>query len=100
MKLFKLFLVVLLIMSSFVLGSCKPSVPGTYLYEKDGTLSSAELKPDGTYLLMDNKGGQVGGKYIVKDNAITFTMYGKENKGEVKGDSIIMENGDVWKKKK
>jgi hypothetical protein len=26
-------------------------------------------------------------------------MYGTQNKGEIKGDSIIMENGDIWKKK-
>jgi cbb3-type cytochrome oxidase subunit 3 len=30
---------------------------------------------------------------------ITFIIFGKENKGEIKEESIILENGDVWKKK-
>ena len=93
-------MIIFLIMNSFILHGCKPSIPGTYVSQKDDKSLSLELKQDGTYLLIDNKGGQVGGKYIVKANSITFTMFGKENKGEIKGDSIIMENGDVWKKKK
>jgi cbb3-type cytochrome oxidase subunit 3 len=37
---------------------------------------------------------------LLNDNMITFIMFGKENKGEIKEESIIMENGEVWKKKK
>ena len=101
MKLFRIVLIIFLALNSFVLYGCKPSVPGTYVNQKDDKSLSVELKQDGTYLLIDNTGGgQVEGKYIVNENSITFTMFGKETKGEIKEDSIIMENGDVWKKKK
>ena len=100
MKLFKLVLVISLVINSFVLGGCKPSVPGTYVNQKDDTVLSGELTPDGTCLLIGNKGKEVVGKYVVNGNTITFTMFGIENKGEIKGDSIIMQNGEIWKKKK
>ena len=99
MKLFRI-LIIFLAMNSFVLYGCKPSVPGTYVNQKDDNSLSVELKQDGTYLLINNKGEDVEGKYTVNDNMITFIMFGKENKGDIKGDSIIMENGDFWKKKK
>jgi len=99
MKLFKLVLVVFFVMISFVLEGCKPSVPGIYLNQKGDKLWSVELKPDGTYRIFSDKGAAVG-EYVVNDNMITFIMFGKENKGEIKEESIIMENGEVWKKKK
>jgi hypothetical protein len=99
MKLFKIVFIVLLVMNNFVLGGCKPSVPGIYLNQKDDKLLSVELKPDGTYRIFSDKGAEAAGEYVVKDNMITFIMFGKENKGEIKKDSIIMEKGDVWKKK-
>lgn len=100
MKLFRIVLIIFLAMNSFVLHGCKPSVPGTYVNQKDDKSWSVELKQDGTCLIINNKGEEVGGQYTVNDNSITFTMFGKGNKGEIKGDSIIMENGDVWKKNK
>ncbi len=99
MKPLKRILVVFLLMSSFLMHGCKPSVPGIYISEKDGTSMSVELKPDGTYRIFDDKGAEASGKYIVNDNMITFIMFGKENKGEIKRGRIIMEDGVVWKKK-
>ncbi len=49
--------------------------------------------------MFDETGGEVSGKYEVKDNTITFYMFGTQHKGEIKRDRIIMDNGDVWKKK-
>jgi hypothetical protein len=100
MKLFKLVLVVFLVMNSFVLEGCKPSVPGIYLNQKGDKLLSVELKPDGTYRIFSDKGAEAVGTYVVNDNMITFIMFEKGNKGEIKEDSIIMGNGDIWKKKK
>ena len=99
MQLFKIVSIVFLVMNSFVLGGCKPSVPGIYLNQKNDKLLSVELKPDGTYRIFSDKGAEAVGEYVVKDNMITIIMFGKENKGEIKEESIIMENGDVWKKK-
>ena len=61
MKLFKLVLIVFLAMNSFVLHGCKPSIPGTYVNQKDDKSWSVELKQDGTYLIINNKGDEVGG---------------------------------------
>jgi hypothetical protein len=99
-QLFEIVLIVLLVMNNFVLGGCKQSVPGIYLNQKDDKLLSVELKSDGKYRIFSDKGAEAVGEYVVKDNMITFIMFGKENKGEIKEESIIMENGEVWKKKK
>jgi hypothetical protein len=97
MKLLKIVLIIFLAMNSFVLEGCKPSVPGTYVNPKDGILS-LEIKSNGKYRFFNADGDEAFGKYEVNDNIITFTMYSTQKKGEIKGESIIMENGDIWKK--
>lgn len=99
MKLFKNSLIVFLLLHGFVLAGCKPSIPGTYVQQKDGKQLSAELKPDGSYRMFDETGGEVSGKYEIKDNKITFYMFGTQHTGEIKRGRIIMDNGEVWKKK-
>jgi len=98
MKIFKIVIIIFLAMNSFVLEGCKPSVPGTYVNQKDVTMS-LEIKSNGKYRIFNVEKDEAFGKYEVKDNIITLIMYGTQNKGEIKGDSIIMENGDIWKKK-
>lgn len=73
-------------------------VSGTYV-NKDNPSEYLELKREGTFYLKE-MGIGVTGKYEVKGDEITlFLPMGLAAKGEIKGNTIIDEEGKIWVKR-
>jgi len=109
-KLLLVVVMVALISSSFSCGlgeKVKPSVSGTYVNQETTKTFKAgeyiELRSDGTSFMGGGTSGiTVVGKWEVEGDVITIIteFMGFTVRGEIKGDTIVLEDGSTWIKEK
>ena len=105
-KLLLVVVVLALISGSMSCGGGKSDVSGTYLctqgskdYDKGNIL---ELKKDGTLYVYTPGESGVSGKWKLDGDEIylIFEFFGMTWKGNIKGDTILLEEGSIWVKEK